>query len=64
MKSDRESDEDDIEQNELQGALVIRSSKITWSDVAGLEHAKKTLKELAALKTENPLGVLLFGVRN
>lgn len=64
MKSDCESDGDDVEQNNLQGALVVRKSKISWSDVAGLDSVKGILKEAVTLQTKNPQGILLFGVSN
>jgi len=72
---DSDSDDDDPEkkkmQDKLEGAIVAEKPNIKWSDVAGLEQAKESLKEAVILPTKFPhlftgkrkpwRGILLFG---
>lgn len=73
-KDDKEEDED-AEKKKLRGALsgaiVSEKPNIKWSDVAGLENAKESLKETVILPTRFPQlftgkrkpfkGILLYG---
>lgn len=68
-------DDDDSEkkkfQNQLHGAIVVEKPNIQWSDVAGLEQAKESLKEAVIMPIRFPhlfkgkrtpwRGILLFG---
>jgi vacuolar protein-sorting-associated protein 4 len=57
--------------NQLEGAIVIEKPSIKWADVAGLERAKKALKEAIIFPIKFPhlftgnrkpwKGILLFG---
>jgi len=72
---DSDSDDDDPEkkkmQGKLEGAIVEEKPNIKWSDVAGLDAAKESLKEAVILPTKFPhlftgkrkpwRGILLFG---
>ncbi|XP_047098293.1 vacuolar protein sorting-associated protein 4 [Schistocerca piceifrons] len=74
-KSDSDSDSDDPEkkklQSKLEGAIVVEKPCVKWSDVAGLEGAKESLKEAVILPIRFPhlftgkripwKGILLFG---
>lgn len=74
-KSDSDSDGDDPEKkklhSKLEGAIIIEKPQIRWSDVAGLEQAKESLKEAVILPIKFPhlftgkripwKGILLFG---
>ena len=67
---------DDKERNEfenaLQGAIVSEKPNVKWSDVAGLENAKRALQEAIILPVKFPeifvglrkpwKGILLYGV--
>lgn len=58
-------------QNELHGAIVVEKPDIKWTDVAGLEQAKDSLKEAVIMPIKFPQlfkgkrtpwrGILLFG---
>ena len=75
-KHDSNSDEEDPEKKKLlskiEGAIVIEKPSVKWSDVAGLEGAKESLKEAVILPIKFPhlftgkrtpwKGILLFGV--
>ncbi|XP_039263100.2 vacuolar protein sorting-associated protein 4B-like [Styela clava] len=68
-------DDDDSEkkkfQNQLGGAIVVEKPDIKWSDVAGLQQAKESLKEAVIMPIKFPhlfkgkrtpwRGILLFG---
>ncbi|PAV75500.1 hypothetical protein WR25_02490 isoform B [Diploscapter pachys] len=68
-----ESDDDDNKklQDKLSGAVMTERPNITWSDIAGLETAKETLKETVIMPIKFPglftgtrkpwKGILLFG---
>merc|ERR1712198_513331 len=72
---DSDSDDDDPEkkkmQGKLEGAIVEEKPNIKWSDVAGLDAAKESLKEAVILPIKFPhlftgkrkpwRGILLFG---
>jgi len=72
---DSDSDDDDPEkkkmQGKLEGAIVEEKPNVLWSDVAGLDQAKESLKEAVILPTKFPhlftgkrkpwRGILLFG---
>ena len=72
---DSDSDDDDPEkkkmQGKLEGAIIEEKPDIKWSDVAGLDAAKESLKEAVILPTKFPhlftgkrkpwRGILLFG---
>ncbi|KAG1649386.1 Vacuolar protein sorting-associated protein 4B [Nymphon striatum] len=74
-ESSSDSDEEDPErkkmQSKLEGAIIMEKPNIKWSDVAGLECAKETLKETVILPIKFPhlfqgkrkpwKGILLFG---
>jgi len=74
-KSDSDSDSDDPEkkklQSKLEGAIVVEKPNVKWSDVAGLDAAKESLKEAVILPIKFPhlfkgkripwKGILLFG---
>lgn len=79
-RDDKSSDEDEDSkedpdkkkfENQLSGAIVMESPNIKWSDVAGLEGAKESLKEAVILPVKFPhlftgnrkpwRGILLFG---
>lgn len=74
-KSDNSDDDTDPEMKKLhqkvEGAIVIEKPSIKWSDVAGLEGAKESLKEAVILPVKFPQlfhgkrkpwkGILLFG---
>ncbi|KAG1649393.1 Vacuolar protein sorting-associated protein 4B [Nymphon striatum] len=73
--SGSDSDEEDPErkkmQSKLEGAIMMEKPNVKWSDVAGLECAKETLKEAVILPIKFPhlfqgkrkpwKGILLFG---
>ncbi|CAL1540090.1 unnamed protein product [Lymnaea stagnalis] len=76
---EKSSDDDDDEKDpdkkkfetQLTGAIVMESPNVKWSDVAGLEVAKESLKEAVILPVKFPhlftgnrkpwRGILLFG---
>lgn len=72
---DSDSDDDDPEkkkmQGKLEGAIIEEKPNIKWSDVAGLDAAKESLKEAVILPIKFPhlftgkrtpwRGILLFG---
>merc|ERR1711953_786533 len=74
-ESDDDSDENDPEkkkmQAKLEGAIVMEKPNVKWSDVAGLDAAKESLKEAVILPIKFPhlftgnrkpwRGILLFG---
>lgn len=74
--SDSDSDGDDPEKKKLQakleGAIVVETPNVKWSDVVGLDMAKEALKEAVILPIKFPhlftgerkpwKGILLFGV--
>jgi len=74
-KDDSDSDGEDPEkkkmQAKLEGAIVMEKPNIKWSDVAGLDMAKESLKEAVILPIKFPhlftgkrkpwRGILLFG---
>jgi len=72
--SDSDSDEDPDKKkmvDKLQGAIVMEKPNVKWSDVAGLDAAKESLKEAVILPIKFPhlftgkrkpwRGILLFG---
>jgi len=77
--SDKSSDEDDDKkdndqkkfENQLSGAILMETPNIKWTDVAGLDGAKESLKEAVILPVKFPhlftgkrkpwKGILLFG---
>ncbi|GIY95578.1 vacuolar protein sorting-associated protein 4B [Caerostris extrusa] len=74
-EKDSDSDSEDPEKkkliSQLEGAIVMETPNIKWSDVAGLEGAKEALKEAVILPIKFPhlftgkrkpwKGILLFG---
>jgi vacuolar protein-sorting-associated protein 4 len=74
-ESDSDNDASDPEkkklQSKLEGAIVMETPNVKWSDVAGLEAAKEALKEAVILPIKFPhlftgnrkpwRGILLFG---
>lgn len=75
-KSDSDSEGEDPEKkklrNQLTGAIVLEKPTVKWSDVAGLEAAKESLKEAVIMPVKFPhlftgkrkswKGILLYGV--
>jgi vacuolar protein-sorting-associated protein 4 len=59
-------------EGELEGAIVSEKPNVRWSDVAGLEVAKESLREAVVLPSKFPelfvgkrkpwRGILLYGV--
>lgn len=77
FRKDSEDDSDDDPetkklQSKLEGAIVLETPNVKWSDVIGLEGAKEALKEAVILPIKFPhlfqgkrtpwKGILLFGV--
>jgi len=74
-KGEKDDEEEDAEKKKLRGALtgaiVSEKPNVKWSDVAGLDNAKESLKETVILPTRFPQlftgkrkpfkGILLFG---
>lgn len=74
-KDDDDDDKEDPEQkkmkDKLSGAIVMEKPNVQWSDVAGLENAKESLKEAVILPIKFPhlftgkrkpwRGILLYG---
>lgn len=68
---DEDKSENKKFQNQLHGAIVVEKPNIKWSDVAGLEQAKESLKEAVIMPIKFPhlfkgkrtpwRGILLFG---
>ncbi len=66
-----EDDEDAKLKEQLQGTLVTEMPNVSWDDVAGLENAKRALKEAVILPIQYPQlfegkrqpwkGILLYG---
>lgn len=75
--SDKSDDDDDDKseskkfKNQLGGAIVVEKPNVSWTDVAGLDAAKESLKETVILPIKFPQlfkgkrkpwrGILLFG---
>lgn len=70
-----DQNKDDVKaKNSISEAIVKEKPNVKWEDVAGLEQAKKTLKEAVILPIKFPeifvgqrtpwKGILLYGVLN
>lgn len=68
---EKENDDGDKLKNSLQGAIVSETPNVRWSDIAGLDQAKESLKEAVILPIKFPhlftgkrtpwRGILLYG---
>ena len=48
------NEDDDKMTNDLMSAIVTEKPNVKWSDIAGLENAKKTLHEAVTLPIKFP----------
>ena len=72
QNSGKKDDSDDELSGAIGGAIVTEKPNVKWSDVAGLDNAKRALKEAIILPTKFPdifvgirkpwKGILLYGV--